>query len=443
MSTHDEAWQALVDGGPPPTNPHVLKMILVRVRNQADHPDETRRLESLRVVRSLGTDEAFRTARAYTQDPSLAVRRRLLSLARDAGEDGAPVLRDLAADPDPGVAVDAVRQLERIGDRAATSRIRGLVSARHGVVRHQALVFLGRFAGPSVIPSLRPLLDDEDQGVRGAARWAIDTLEGRTDAPPPELGGVWAGEVAGALEDEAARARRTPRSLPDTGPPPPDAPPTGPSQAAGADVEPGDAGAEPAPAREAATQAAGGSAPPEETRPPAEDGTGLPADATVLEVFRAIAVHPDRRDALVARLREAPERDLSHAFRTRKPGEHPDLCEGAALAAASLDNPRWTSALRRLVGDPEPRVRAAVAQALGAHCTPTLYRNLEGMAVDTEPTVQAAGVRALARGAVQVGYEDQARRLIHALPETKNQALREARSEALGLLGGDDDPEAS
>ena len=79
-------------------------------------------------------------------------------------------------------------------------------------------------------------------------------------------------------------------------------------------------------------------------------------------------------------------------------------------------------------------MRAAVATALGALCTPAVYRNLEGLAQDADPKVQTAAVAALADGARRLRYESQARRLIGALPTTTDEALLAARQAALDTL---------
>lgn len=437
MSTIDETWTELLKGGSLPSNPHLAKLVFLRIRNTASHSDEGARLDALRVAHGIGTADALDAARAYSRDPSLDVRRRLLALAREAGPNGLGVLRQIATDPDPQLATGALRQLILLEDRAATTKVRGLLSARHGMVRSRAAIFLGLFGGPSIVPTLRRAAEDEDDDTRNAVAWAIARLEGRTDAPPPEPGDKPFSASTARIESQAAQTRAAipevpaaPEAAGETGsegtPGAPPAPPQNPSPV-------GDAQSGTAPAD---AEASAPDADPAAVNAIADTG-GLPADASVEDVFRALASRPDRRDALVARLKETPDGDLSKAFRSRKAGQDAAANAGAALAAAALGNGRWLAPVRGLAGDPEPRVRAAVATALGALATPGVYRKLEGLAVDTDPTVQASAVVALAEGARRVGYEVQARRLIEALPETKDEPLVKARASALQTLEGE------
>lgn len=415
MSMIDETWQALADGTQQTVrDPHLLKMVLVRIRNTAGSEDEGGRLQALAVVRMLGTADALRAAEAYVRDPSLGLRRRLLGTASELGQDGLFIVRRMCTDPDPAVAIDAIRRLVDLRDRAATSKVRGLLSADHAVVRNRAAVFLGLFGGPSLVTLLSRHRDDEDQGVREAVAWAIDTIEGATQAGPPEMGQSWAGTIAGVLAEAAASAS------------PADRAPATPAAQDGEVEAVEEVEADPVPEPTSMTPP-----PPVEPEPPDEP------DGSVLALMRALAVHPDRHDALLRQLATADERELSEAFRARKPGQHPDLNVGAAVAAAGLGNPRWLSPIRRLTSDPAPRVRAAVAEALGVLCTPAVYRNLEGLAQDADPKVQAVALAALARGALALRYEPQARRLITSLPETTDDALSAARQAALDALGAD------
>jgi len=451
MSALDETWSGLTAGtADPPSNPHLRKMVLVHARNRSSHPDEAARLEALAVLRRIGGPDAMTVAVSFSNDMSLTVRRRLLQLGLEAGSDGRPILRKLAGDPDPHLAVDAIRRLTEAGDKAATTRMRGLLDARHAVVRGRAAVFLGTFGGPSLIPFLRRHLEEPDDAARSAIAWAIARLDGETDDPPPATGETWAGlaltDSAGPpaaprtrpdadqdaeaeeVDDTAPVEESLPRvgarddastveaSLPDVG-----------QAQATADVE------TTLPATRESSDEHGGEHE-DEDAPSGSGESGRSADHSVLGIFRSLAVHPERAPELVGRLRRADDQELSEAFRARRPGQHAELSIGAAIAARELGNSRWLSPIRRLASDPEPRVRAAVAGALGALCTPSVYRNLERLAQDSDTTVQAAAVAALVHGARSLRYESQARRLIQALPDTKDEDLKAAREAAANAL---------
>ena len=99
MSALDAIWRGLCDGSTnPPDDPHLRKMVLVQARNRSMHPDETERLDALKVLRRVGGSEAMTCANAFARDVSLTVRRRLLQIGLEAGEDGWIVLRKVAAD---------------------------------------------------------------------------------------------------------------------------------------------------------------------------------------------------------------------------------------------------------------------------------------------------------------------------------------------------------
>lgn len=435
MSALDAIWRGLCDGSTnPPDDPHLRKMVLVQARNRSMHPDETERLDALKVLRRVGGSEAMTCANAFARDVSLTVRRRLLQIGLEAGEDGWIVLRKVAGDPDPQLAVDAIQRLTDVGDKAATTRIRGMLGARHAMVRGRAAVFLGRFGGPSLIPLLRRHLGEEDPAARSAIGWAIARLDGKTEDPPPAIGVVWDGAVEQA--PQAAPPRPAPKQeeavedavveeADDAVDEPPVEPAPVSAKQALADGKPDQSlPADVAPALPATR----------ETPKDTAESSPAPAEGSVLATFRALAVYPDRRATLIASLRNADERELSEAFRGRKPGHHPDLSVGAAIAAQELGNSRWLSPIRRLASDPEPRVRVAVVGALGALCTPAVYRNLEALANDADPSVQQAALEALVQGAKTLRYESQARRTIEGLAETKDEALKAARAAALDAL---------
>lgn len=428
MALLEETWREIADGtAPPPTNPHQMKLVLVRVRNLSMHPDVALRMQALTVAGRVGSSEALKAAVDYASDTEIEVRRALLALAADHGRDGLAILRRLAGDPDAMLAVDAVRRLTNLEDRASTSRVRGLLTARHPAVRNRAAVFLGRFGGPALVPLLRRAADDPDQGVREAVAWALRRIDGGQDEPPPPLGlaGLAAPAPAGTIVATAPTLA------------PPDAP----------------AGVEPARADEAKTEqtppiptptpppAAAGPPPAEPLADPApsapeaplrDDDAEAPAP-TAEDLLRALA-DPDADRGAIAAALAADESGLSAALRARKPGVDSDLNLGAAILATCLGNPRWLAPVRKLATDPDPRVRAAVATALAAMCTPAVYRQIEQLVQDPHPAVQLAATPALSEGARRAGFVDQARRLLRALPETADESLAQARSDALASL---------
>jgi HEAT repeat protein len=137
---------------------------------------------------------------------------------------------------------------------------------------------------------------------------------------------------------------------------------------------------------------------------------------------------------LEQRLRALPEGELSTALRGIKAGEDAAANRGAAIAVRLLENPRWVGPIRRLADDPDPGVRAAVASALAALCTPAVYRQLEALAQDRDRVVLLAALPALSEGARRAGFVDQARKLLRALPDPTDPEVKAARDAALAAL---------
>jgi hypothetical protein len=378
MTDVDAVWNALAAGtGEPPQNAHVRKLLLLRARHAADQTDESTRREALQVLRRLGGTDTMGVAASFSADPSLDIRRRLLAMAKEAGPEGTTVVRKLIMDPEPDVVLQALERLSEVQDRGATTGARSLLTRPEPAVRIAAAVYLGAFGGVSIVPVLRPLLGDSDEQVAAAARQAIAHLEG----------------TPSAADREPARPPEAPRS------------PERPQQAP--------------------------TAPPVQTA----QGREIQVPTKVLDLFHHLASFPDRRAHLVEALRKADERELSEAFRNRKPGQTPDLNLGAALAAAELGNNRWLAPVRKLTSDPDSRVRAAVAKALGALCTPAVLTSLEELVLDADPAVHRSALEALVDGARRVGAVPAARRVIQGLSPVEDEGIKAARAAALAALG--------
>lgn len=85
-------------------------------------------------------------------------------------------LRPLFNDPDPDKVVFACKVARLAGWKSAATNLRMLTRHPHPAVREAVAVGLGELAGPSVVPSLRPLLADGDAQVRAAAAAALKRL---------------------------------------------------------------------------------------------------------------------------------------------------------------------------------------------------------------------------------------------------------------------------
>lgn len=103
---------------------------------------------------------------------------RVFAAGRALEADGRARLRAMWRLPDAEVVALGCRIARVAGWRSAASDLRSLLGHAHPLVRRDAALALGDLAGPSVLPSLRPLLTDPDAEVRAAAQATTGKLGG-------------------------------------------------------------------------------------------------------------------------------------------------------------------------------------------------------------------------------------------------------------------------
>jgi HEAT repeat protein len=99
-----------------------------------------------------------------------------LSFAPDAG-DVADAVLPLQNHPSPYVRGAVLRFMRRVRGESARALLISALDDKHHVVRANAVDELDELGDPSVVPVLRPLLDDPHAHVRDAACTAIENLE--------------------------------------------------------------------------------------------------------------------------------------------------------------------------------------------------------------------------------------------------------------------------
>jgi HEAT repeat protein len=212
----ERTWSTLAaDGGPLPADPRITGALRQRIADRLGAPEVAARLEALAVAAALAPEGGLEWVARFAADPDLTVRRRAFELGLGAGTDGLPVTRAFLGDPDAALALDAFDAVGRASDRAATSRLRALLSSDRPWIRAGACHLLGYLAGRVVQPALQRLAaEDADASVRATAAAAIERL-GSPDrgpvGPVPRPGGPLPTEAP----VEAPRPATVPRSAPD------------------------------------------------------------------------------------------------------------------------------------------------------------------------------------------------------------------------------------
>ena len=417
MATLEETYDELASGkGTRPSDPNILKLLLNRARGAARGATVEDRKGGLNVAHTIGGPEALQVYKAYMTDSDLGVRRATLDYALEYGEPGLLAAQSMCSDEDSALAVRVMKLLLKHNVKQSTPLLRKLLTSSRADLKAWSALLLGRMAGPSMSPRIRPLLQDSDPQVQRCAQWAIDTLDGKDVGDPP-------------LPDAASSA---------------------PAKAKASSKKKGKAAADTTQAKESAKTPPADSAAPATPQLPAKVDTSAKAPdppaasqpaataepETAADLFRALGDTKAKRTALMKRIRAVSDSDLSAAFRECRPGHDAALNRGAALAAADLENARWVSHVRRLATDSSPGVRAAVAEALGALCTNAVLTTLGNMVADESPAVRAAAAAALVVGGKKTRSERWAMERLSQIAEDKDPKVKAAVEAAVGALGG-------
>lgn len=172
--------------GTPPADYNLYKRMLARARGTVRHGTPEEQLAGVTVCGAIGGNRGMDVVRTFLKGPPPEVRRRAVEVAVDNGEDGLMVLREASLDPDPEVALEALRWLRRALDPGATTQCRRLLRSDDDAVRAAAIELLGCIAGQGVAVQLRRLLTDSNPAIVEAATLAIARLGGSEERPTPE-----------------------------------------------------------------------------------------------------------------------------------------------------------------------------------------------------------------------------------------------------------------
>lgn len=443
MENLDEVYAALARGdGEVPRDRKVIDALLDRVFEARRSDRVSDRLAALRVAQALGERAGLDLVETFMQDPAIEVRRYAFNLGLAARADGLRIIREAAADPAPELALEALRLLTVAADRGSTTRARTLLDATNPAVRASAVRLLGHVAGPAVKRELEALGEDEDLGVRQAVHEAIRRIEGEL---PRNTAGQWWDEPP---DDGDAL-------LGPDGFPPADTlrPRDGPASLSPEDtLDPDKVAAAKDPNESTWGPEVDSDEPlwPEDAQLPATpDGewTGeyaalpatLPTEAYALLRLLGV-VSPNDRPIVVDALRKADMRALNENVQGHRPGRNPARARGIAFAAMALGKTSWLAKVRRLLGDPEPLVRAAAAEAVGALGGPSTLTQISGLLVDEDARVRAAAVRVLGDACARWNLLTILPRWLEQVAEDDSPAVQKARAMVLDRVAAAAEP---
>lgn len=204
-----EAALALARLGQPGSTPVLLPLLT------QPHPHV--REQTLEALALLGDTTATTALLQATRDPIETVAWRAVYALEKVPDSGSlPRLYELVTANSPRVRAYVARTLGRIGDRAATPVLAGMLGSSEASwrVRVNAAVALGRLGGEPALLALAPALDDTMFHVRDAALQAIETaalaLAARPAVPPAAGYAALDGSAAVGLVESVQRSCANP-----------------------------------------------------------------------------------------------------------------------------------------------------------------------------------------------------------------------------------------
>ncbi|MBW1879524.1 MAG: HEAT repeat domain-containing protein [Deltaproteobacteria bacterium] len=457
MSKVDEVYDALAKGGGDvPADPKLVDALVDRVFDARRSEDVAERMAALRVTDALGSRAGLDVIETFMQDPAAEIRRFAFNLGIAARQDGLRIIREAAADPDPLIALEALRLLTIAADRSATTRARTLVDSDNPAISASAIRLLGHIAGPSVRRELELMSSDPSEAVRNAVHEALLRISG--DLPRNEPG-TWWDEPPLAPPPDPVLDADTP--FPEESLVPPgslSSEDTLDPDSFGAAKSPTDSTWGPEVDREEPLWEPmlpeGVALPPRiEPGPPWMPGEvtplpeTLPSDAYGLLRLLGMVDPSDHEDVIEA-LRYADGSALLENVHAHRVGRDPARGRGIAFAAMALHKTAWLGKVRRLLTDPEPLVRSAAAEAVASLGGPSTLTQISGLLQDENAQVRAAAVRALGNACDRWDMLSILPQWLEQAVDDKDPDVRAARDEVLRAMARssateDDDADGS
>ncbi|MFT5453619.1 MAG: hypothetical protein ACI9K2_000093 [Myxococcota bacterium] len=304
--------------------------LLRRVRGLVLDGDAEERMLAVGVGARIGGADGLEMVGWYARDAEVDIRRKALWVGIDAEEAGVGVVRAFVEDTEPELALEAIGRVRRLVDRSVTQSLKRQLRHASPEVRAAAAEALGHVGGGSLVPVLRKTAEDGG-AVAEAAMEAVDRILGKLPKAEPD---PWWDVV----EPEPERlVVEGPVELPET----------------------------------------------------------LPDDT--LQLYRLLGgVKEEEREPVLEALKSRNDlwdTALGQAY----PGYDPTTFRGVCIAATEFGRSDWIVTIRRRLPDPNASVRQAVARTLGVlgRGKPSLVMGLVDLLKDPVPEVRIAGVQAM------------------------------------------------
>lgn len=429
----DEVYDALARGaGDVPEDPSTIDALLDRVFEARQSSKVEDRLAALRVAHALVDHSGLDLIETFVDDDAVEVRRFAFNLGVAAKHKGLRIIRDTAGDPEPELALEALRLLTIAVDKPATTRARNLLQSDEPRVRAAAVRLLGHIAGPAVKRDLDELADDPDPRVRQAVDEATRRVLGEIPRNEP---GTWWDDPADVPRLTPATETLAPEALTPTD-----------------TIDPDRVGHDKDPLESTWGPEVDSDEPlwepqvPPETEGPIEPQPEWDADSWVelpeplpsqaYGLLRLLGmVAPDDREAILGALHGADPHAVVQNVERHRPGKDPARGRGIALAAAAFGKKSWMGTIRRLLKDPEPAVRAAAVQAMGALGGPSTLTAISGLLEDPSPRVREAAVRTLGEACATWNLLDILPQWLARVADDPAEGVQQARDDVLVAIG--------
>jgi len=407
----------------------VRKPLYEQALREVDAAEPAGRIAALRVAAWLGLDRAVAVPAKLVRDADRSVRVSAFNLAVAAGDSGRPLLRDLLLGTDAQLSAASLDLLGRLQDQPALQAARRLVAHPDPAVRVAAITLVGLVGGASTRPALAEAQSDPD-AVREAKRRARAWLGGDEAKPAPSpwwidgpqrivtdavTVGADAVPIHTAAEGPSTPRKPAPAPADDAPSPPSEPAATAPPQAKEDHALVPTSPTEPAPTDNASSSTTSSAGLPDP----------LPEEPRALAKLYGM-VASDGRDALLPVLRNLDPGALASVWVAWTPGADPAVGRGVALAAAHLGRTAFLSKARTLIRSDEAGVRSAAVEALGALGGMSTLSAMKPMLADPAPEVRAATVTALQGLSIRVDREGMARSWVASLPTDDAQDVVDA-----------------
>jgi len=163
--------------------PELKDLLRCRAQEALKHVSPHVQIAALDILARSAGRESIPALREALKDEDFTVRRAATDALGKLGQPAIPALREALKHEDWGVRHVAAEALGKLGDQESIPALREALKDEESLIRYVAAEALGKLGDQESIPALREALKDEDWGVRYAAADALGKLGGRQSIP--------------------------------------------------------------------------------------------------------------------------------------------------------------------------------------------------------------------------------------------------------------------